>query len=65
MHALLLQLALLIKDKSSLNEEKLEAMKEIVGEEDKAKEIIEVRVGNAHWEARLAEGVWARGPRPG
>ncbi|PSC74827.1 Nucleolar 56 [Micractinium conductrix] len=35
------QLALLIKDKGSLNEDKLEALKEIVGEEDKAKEIIE------------------------
>ncbi|PRW20780.1 Nucleolar 56 [Chlorella sorokiniana] len=35
------QLALLIKDKSSLGEDKMEAMKEIVGEEDKAREIIE------------------------
>lgn len=36
------QLALLIKDKSSLDEDKLSALKEIVGEEDKAKEIVEV-----------------------
>ncbi|KAL4451524.1 hypothetical protein ABPG75_007186 [Micractinium tetrahymenae] len=35
------QLALLIKDKSTLNEEKLDAIKEIVGEEDNAKEIVE------------------------
>eukprot|EP00887_Chlorella_sp_A99_P001864 scaffold19.g1864.t1 len=36
------QLALLIKDKGSLGEEKLEALKEVVGEEDKAREILEV-----------------------
>lgn len=35
------QLALLIKDKGSLGEEKLEALKEVVGEEDKAREILE------------------------
>jgi hypothetical protein len=35
------QLALLIKDKSTLGEDKLDALKEVVGEEDKAREIIE------------------------
>lgn len=35
------QLALLIKDKSSLTDDSLEALKDIVGEEDKAKEIID------------------------
>lgn len=39
------QLALLIKDKSTLTEEKLEGIKEIVGEEDKAREVIEVCTG--------------------
>jgi hypothetical protein len=38
------QLALLIKDKSTLAEDKLDAIKGVVGEEDKAKEIIEVRL---------------------
>ena len=37
------QLTLLIKDKGTLGEDKLEELKEVVGEEDKAKEIIEVR----------------------
>ena len=37
-----MQLTLLIKDKGSLGEDKLEALKEVVGEEDKAREIIEV-----------------------
>ena len=38
-----MQLALLIKDKGSLSEESVPALQEIVGEEDKAKEIVEVR----------------------
>jgi len=38
-----LQLSLLIKDKSTLGDDKLEAIKEVVGEEDTAREIIEVR----------------------
>jgi hypothetical protein len=37
------QLALLIKDKGSLSEESMPALQEIVGEEDKAREIVEVR----------------------
>lgn len=41
-----LQLTLLIKDKSTLNEDKMGAIKEIVGEEDKAREIVEVRAGD-------------------
>ncbi|KAI7841800.1 hypothetical protein COHA_004524 [Chlorella ohadii] len=35
------QLSLLIKDKSTLGDDKLEAIKEVVGEEDTAREIIE------------------------
>ena len=42
-HPLPLQLALLIKDKGSLSEESMPALQEIVGEEDKAREIVEVR----------------------
>lgn len=38
-----LQLSLLIKDKSTLGDDKLEAIKEVVGEEDTSREIIEVR----------------------
>lgn len=41
------QLALLIKDKGTLGEDKLEAIKEVVGEEDKAREILEVSGGCA------------------
>ena len=48
--ALRLQLTLLIKDKGTLGEDKLEELKEVVGEEDKAKEIIEVRRwGHVGW----------------
>ena len=43
-HPLPLQLALLIKDKGSLSEESMPALQEIVGEEDKAREIVEVRL---------------------
>lgn len=39
----LLQLTLLIKDKSTLGDDKLEELKEVVVDEDVAKQIIEVR----------------------
>ena len=54
-----LQLTLLIKDKSSLGEDKLEAIKEIVGEEDKAREILEVGAGRWGWGLKLVGGASA------